>query len=293
LDELGIQEVAERTGVAAATLRVWERRYGFPRPGRTSSGRRRYHADDIEAVRRVLAYRDDGLSVGAAISQTLRSINATAAPSLVSAVLADSRDAPAQVLRKSTLSALSRAIEHEALIRADRPVVIASFQREGFYRVVERRYRRLARQAEIALVLADFPAVRHPAGGPSEIPIDLDEPLGNQWAVIIDAPGYAACLVGWEQPAATTPPDEQRRFEALWTLDPEVTRHAARATVPIAARHDPSLAARLAAVLDHRPLAFQTPAPALTALANRALAYVEASRPPSTSSRSRRSAARD
>ena len=29
-----IAEVEERTGVASATLRQWERRYGFPKPQR-------------------------------------------------------------------------------------------------------------------------------------------------------------------------------------------------------------------------------------------------------------------
>src|SRR5437764_821598 len=35
---LGIGEVVERTGVAEATLRMWERRYGFPVPARRTRG---------------------------------------------------------------------------------------------------------------------------------------------------------------------------------------------------------------------------------------------------------------
>ena len=34
----GIGDVVERTGVAEGTLRMWERRYGFPKPARLASG---------------------------------------------------------------------------------------------------------------------------------------------------------------------------------------------------------------------------------------------------------------
>ena len=49
-----------------------------------------------------------------------------------------------QVLRKSTLVALSRAIEHETLAHAARPMLFGAFQHEEFYREVEPRYRRIA-----------------------------------------------------------------------------------------------------------------------------------------------------
>lgn len=48
-----IQAVAEMTGVPAATLRAWERRYGFPAPHRTSSAYRLYNDHDVELVRRM------------------------------------------------------------------------------------------------------------------------------------------------------------------------------------------------------------------------------------------------
>ncbi len=64
-----IGEVARRTGVAVATLRAWERRYGLLLPVRTAGGHRRYSHED---VRRVLAVRDltgQGWTVGAAVRQ--------------------------------------------------------------------------------------------------------------------------------------------------------------------------------------------------------------------------------
>src|SRR5690606_8894220 len=48
-DMLKIKDVAERTGVAAATIRMWEQRYGFPTPSRTPAGYRLYTEADIEA----------------------------------------------------------------------------------------------------------------------------------------------------------------------------------------------------------------------------------------------------
>lgn len=55
-DEVGryrIQSVADMTGVSAATLRAWERRYGIPSPQRTASAYRLYSDRDIAMVRRV------------------------------------------------------------------------------------------------------------------------------------------------------------------------------------------------------------------------------------------------
>ena len=67
--DLAIKDVAERTGIAAGTIRMWEQRYGFPVPGRNASGYRRYTEDDVDALRKVLALRHRGLSVPAAISR--------------------------------------------------------------------------------------------------------------------------------------------------------------------------------------------------------------------------------
>ncbi len=43
----GIRAVAHRTGISADTLRVWERRYGFPVPSRRAGGSRLYSESDI------------------------------------------------------------------------------------------------------------------------------------------------------------------------------------------------------------------------------------------------------
>ena len=96
--------------------------------------------------------------------------------------------------------------------------------------------------------------------------------------MIVDAPGYAACLLAWETPESQRDahlPDRDRRFEALWTLDPRVARRAALVGAALAGRADPELGASLEAMLRDRPLAFDAPAAGLTALTNRIVGYLD------------------
>jgi DICT domain-containing protein len=274
-DDLAIKDVAERTGIAAGTIRMWEQRYGFPEPQRLPSGYRRYVPEDVETLRRVQAYRRRGLSVTAAIARAREAGGASDRPSLYATVAATEHGARPQVLRKATLEALSRAIEHETLALAAAPVLVGAFQRERFYRPIEERWRRMAAHADAAVVFADFGAVRHPVDGPDELPIEPGDALGNEWAVVVDAPGFAASLVAWEQPGTGRGDERARRFEAIWTLDPEAARRACRTAARMAAAIDPPAGERLEALLADRPLALEQPVPALTALANRVVAYLE------------------
>ncbi len=57
-----INAVAEMTGIPAATLRAWERRYGVPEPRRTESSYRVYSDSDIELIRRVRELCDQGMA---------------------------------------------------------------------------------------------------------------------------------------------------------------------------------------------------------------------------------------
>jgi MerR family transcriptional regulator, light-induced transcriptional regulator len=281
MEGLAISEVARRTGLAAGTIRMWEQRYGFPEPGRTPSGYRRYSAADVEVLRRALALKAEGLSIPAALERARGLVTAgtTDRPSIYGALVA-AHPLPIipRRLHKRTLLALSRAIEDEALAHAAAPVCFAAFQYERFYRRVEHRYRRLAEVADAVAVFADFGAVRRAPAGPLELPIGPTDSLGNEWAVIIDAPGYAACLIGWEdpdQPRAGEGDDRERRFETLWTLDPRTVRTAAEVAAGLAERIDGGEGGRLARMLADRPLALERPAPALSALTNRTVGYLD------------------
>jgi DICT domain-containing protein len=280
MTDLAIKDVAERTGIAAGTIRMWEQRYGFPEPDRTAAGYRRYSDDDVESLRRVASYRRLGLSIPAAIDR-VRTDAGTALeqPSIYAAVSAIDGSARPHLLRKATLIALSRAIEHETLAAATSPIIFGAFQEEQRFRGVEHRYRRMARQADATTVFADFASERREPGRPVEIPIDLDDAIGNEWAVIVDAPGYSACLLAWEHPRQHAIDDAHRRFEAIWTVHPRAVRRAAQVAARLAGQVDPEYGAELDDMLRSRPLAAEEPAPALTALTNRAIAYMDSRLP--------------
>jgi DNA-binding transcriptional MerR regulator len=69
---LRIRTIARLTGVREATLRAWERRYGFPRPARGENNYREYSRDEVEAVRRVAQLLHEGFSASEAIEQVRR-----------------------------------------------------------------------------------------------------------------------------------------------------------------------------------------------------------------------------
>lgn len=168
---LPIREVAERTGIAAATIRVWEQRYGFPEPARTASGYRSYTEEDVDALRRVSTLRESGLSVPAALERARAASRPTDRPSLFGAIAGGEEPMAARRLRKRTLLAISRAIEDETLARAADPVVIGAFQSVRNFRAVQHRYDRLARAADACVVFAAFDEVRERPGHPTEVPI--------------------------------------------------------------------------------------------------------------------------
>jgi len=59
-----IQQLSQDIGIGIDTLRVWERRYGFPAPGRDSRGHRSYSHEQVEALRVVKKLQDLGLRPG-------------------------------------------------------------------------------------------------------------------------------------------------------------------------------------------------------------------------------------
>jgi hypothetical protein len=67
--DMRIGEVAQATGVPAATLRAWERRYGVLRPDRTPGGHRVYSPADVARVNALLAIMAGGRSVSVAAAE--------------------------------------------------------------------------------------------------------------------------------------------------------------------------------------------------------------------------------
>ena len=77
---LTIAAVERDTGLSKDTMRVWERRYGFPKPLRDPSGERLYAADDVERLRLIKRLLDQGHRpgkvVGTAPAELLRLLEA-------------------------------------------------------------------------------------------------------------------------------------------------------------------------------------------------------------------------
>ncbi len=62
-----IKAVVKQTGLNPATIRAWERRYGFPKPDRTAGGHRQYSQHDIDTLLWLIARQDEGVSISHAV----------------------------------------------------------------------------------------------------------------------------------------------------------------------------------------------------------------------------------
>jgi MerR family transcriptional regulator, light-induced transcriptional regulator len=271
---LTIGELSRRTGVNVATLRMWEARHGFPRVVRLPSGHRRYDERTVELVQQVQRRREAGARLEAAISAVAATPDIP--PSSVYAELA--RRHPGLLprrLRKSTLLALTWALEDECCARAQRPWLFGAFQDERFYRQAEPRWRDLARTTQGAWALARF-ADPAPATPTAPVEVDLPEtsPMTREWSLVCLAPDLPAALAAWELPGQEGTPDGERLFEALWTLDPVAVRDAGRACARLVAELGHDTAGALEAADDPRPPTAVELQQA-TGLFNRVLAYVD------------------
>lgn len=58
-----IGDVSQQTGVAAVTLRAWERRYGLIKPERTPKGHRQYSQANIDNIRKIISWLNRGVAI--------------------------------------------------------------------------------------------------------------------------------------------------------------------------------------------------------------------------------------
>ena len=98
---LNISAVERETGLSKDVLRIWERRYGFPRPRRDDNAERQYTPDDIAKLRTIKRLMDTGLRPGKLIRQSLDELNA-----LAEQRVHPRRDAVAPAIERDVLSLL-------------------------------------------------------------------------------------------------------------------------------------------------------------------------------------------
>jgi signal transduction histidine kinase len=141
-----------------------------------------------------------------------------------------------QIYFKSSLLALTRAMEDLVLASDDVPLVIANFQHERFFRPQERRFYKIARQTDRVYVLAvpdresSFAVAN---SGYETIPLAETDVLAGEKYLVIIGEQYSACLVGQEKLSVKelndirNPIEQVKRFEGFWTFDRHITRTAA------------------------------------------------------------------
>lgn len=181
-----------------------------------------------------------------------------------------------QLYFKSSLVALSHAMEDQVLYGRGQPLVFANFQRERYYRQEARRYERISQIARQVYVLAapetDFLRQTVPY---QTVPLDPEDPLAQEWHLIIVDDAYATCLVcrerfhkpsddGWFGQGL----DPARQFEGIWSFEQETVIQAALALMPKIREYRPDLGPRLQEAEHYLQ---QRSEPSLTASVNPAL----------------------
>lgn len=269
---LTIAELAEATGTSPATLRAWESRHGFPRPRRLPGGHRRYTPEDASAIQAVLAEREAGATLGAAIARA----RAAATEPVLSLFAAFQHAAPVlspRVVSKRTMVALSHAIEDECSAQAERGLLVGSFQEERFYAAAATRWRDLASGARHAVVFADF-RVAAADEQPARVPLARRSPLEREWAIVHLAPRSSVMFVGRELPGRPAL-DAERRFEMCWTAEPSLVFAAVEVAIRVAEQTAPAAASALRSGLDVQRPSHHVEPRFLTTLTTRMIGYLD------------------
>ncbi len=154
---------------------------------------------------------------------------------------------------KSSLTALSHAMEDRVLAGTDRPLLIASFQQEKFYRQEAHRYRRLGEISDqVYVVAAPETKFSELVEEYELVPFEQDDALASEWHLIAIGAQSAACLICREKIVTSSEVsvlpeiDPSRRFEGIWTFDRQVTIAAAHILLDRIQGYRPELATKIA-----------------------------------------------
>jgi DICT domain-containing protein/signal transduction histidine kinase len=159
-----------------------------------------------------------------------------------------------QLYFKTSLTALSHAMEDQVLAGTERPLVIASFQQERFYRQEANRYLRIADITDQVYVLSARGTEFSSCSETYEtIAFEADDELTQEWHLVVVSESYSACLICRERPPVPiggrlpgAPPLEQtRRFEGIWTQDRHVSQQAARLLLLRIEQYRPELSVKI------------------------------------------------
>ena len=155
-----------------------------------------------------------------------------------------------QIYFKSSLIALSRAMQDLVLADRDRYLVIANFQQEKFFRQQERRFQRMAIASEHVYVLGVPEAkssfdVDNP--GYEIIPIGSTDTLAGERYLVIIGQRYSACLAVRDKLSVKdlrnmeSAIEQGERFEGIWTFERDIAYTAADWLLGMIANYRPEL----------------------------------------------------
>jgi DNA-binding transcriptional MerR regulator len=127
---LGIAAVARITGVSEHTLRMWERRYGFPLPERASGGARLYSTEDVRKLRLIQQALERGHRPGEVVGQNVPALEALlpaglAGPrAVVEDPLAREREQILDALRRQDVRGIREGLRRLSLMVLPRRFVV-------------------------------------------------------------------------------------------------------------------------------------------------------------------------
>jgi DICT domain-containing protein/signal transduction histidine kinase len=190
----------------------------------------------------------------------------------------------AQVYFKTTLTAISHAMEDLVLASTEQPLVIANFQQERYYRQESSRYQRIAQRTDRVYVLAapetDFASAPAPF---ATVGLEQSDELAQEWHLAIVGENYSACLICREYaaPVGAIDLDSARQFKGFWTFDPVVSRQAAALLLQRIGDYRPDLASQInlekqRAIAEKLPLQ-STESISAELFINRLVTYLQAS----------------
>ncbi|PPS45486.1 DICT sensory domain-containing protein [Chroococcidiopsis sp. TS-821] len=162
------------------------------------------------------------------------------------------------VYYKNTLVALCHALEDCVLTSNSPPLVITAFQQGKWYLQEAERYSQIAQKARHIAIMAapDTGFAEHPTSQLANVDLvalDPQDPVAQEWHLIIYSPSYTAMVLCQELSAADygiagrPTVDLERKFYGFWTFEPALVRETVDLAIAHIGKYNPELRQKLIA----------------------------------------------
>ncbi|MGD1717449.1 DICT sensory domain-containing protein [Dapis sp. BLCC M172] len=164
-----------------------------------------------------------------------------------------------QIYFKSSLTALSHAMEDQVLASSDRPLVIATFQKERFYRQEAHRYRRIANlTSQVYVLAAPETEFKNSSEYHETVAFNPRDALSREWNLLVLGQDYSSCLICNEcdnyglvnETSQFSGMEQARRFEGIWTFDRQVCLQSAKLLLARILKYRPELKEKVQAAIE-------------------------------------------